>query len=122
LRRYPDPTGKAFRQTAGRILGVDPDGILIGNGSDDILTIVTRAFVPEGGCIASLSPSYVLYAALAHLQGARLELVPFTPDWRLPRPWPLKEKAHLTFLASPNSPSGTVVSNPEIEDLLDALD
>ena len=46
LRKYPDPLGTAFRQTAGRVLGVDPDGILIGNGSDDILTIVTRAFVP----------------------------------------------------------------------------
>jgi len=46
LRKYPDPLGTAFRQTAGRVHGVDPDGILIGNGSDDILTIVTRAFVP----------------------------------------------------------------------------
>src|SRR4029077_10887489 len=53
LRRYPDPVGTAFRQTAGRVLNVDPDGILIGNGSDDILTILTRAFVPEGGLIAS---------------------------------------------------------------------
>src|SRR3954454_8178108 len=53
LRKYPQPLGDTFRQTAGRVLGVDPDGILIGNGSDDILTILTRAFVPEGGLIAS---------------------------------------------------------------------
>src|SRR5436190_20019240 len=53
LRRYPDPLGRAFRETAGRVLGVDPDGILIGNGSDDILTILTRTFVPEGGLMAS---------------------------------------------------------------------
>src|SRR5262245_21921223 len=45
LRKYPDPLGHEFRQTAGRVLGVDPAGILIGNGSDDILTIITRAFV-----------------------------------------------------------------------------
>ena len=45
LRKYPDPSGTRFRQTAGRVLGVDPDSILIGNGSDDILTILTRAFV-----------------------------------------------------------------------------
>src|SRR5256885_7167794 len=49
LRKYPDPVGTAFRQTAGRLHGVDLEGILIGNGSDDLLTIVTRAFVPEGG-------------------------------------------------------------------------
>ena len=47
LRRYPDPLGTAFRQTAGRVLGVDPDGILMGNGSDDLLTVLTRTFVPD---------------------------------------------------------------------------
>ena len=51
LRKYPDPMGTHFRHVAGRVLGVDPDSILIGNGSDDILTILTRAFVPEGGLI-----------------------------------------------------------------------
>src|SRR6185436_17625355 len=65
LRKYPDPIGTAFRQAAGRILGVDPDGILCGNGSDDVLTILTRAFVPEGGLIISPSPSYMLYRTLA---------------------------------------------------------
>src|ERR1700722_19505592 len=53
LRKYPDPMGTAFRQTAARVHGVDPDSILIGNGSDDILTIVTRAFVREGGQVVS---------------------------------------------------------------------
>ena len=43
LARYPDPMGAAFRRRAGEVLGVDPDWILCGNGSDDILTIVTRA-------------------------------------------------------------------------------
>src|SRR5207249_5113832 len=77
LRKYPDPVGTHFRQTAARVLDVDPDGILIGNGSDDILTIVTRAFVPEGGVVASPTPSYLLYRALAELQGAHLKMVPF---------------------------------------------
>lgn len=118
LRKYPDPSGKAFRQAAARVLNVDPEGILIGNGSDDLLTIVTRAFVPEGGCIASPTPSYILYAALAQIQGARFESVPFTSDWRLPEPWPLRGRAHLTFLANPNSPSGTMVDNEQLETLM----
>src|SRR5262249_47016013 len=61
LRKYPDPVGTRFRQTAGRLLGVDPDCILIGNGSDDVLTVLTRAFVPQGGLIVSPTPSYLLY-------------------------------------------------------------
>jgi histidinol-phosphate aminotransferase len=121
LRKYPDPTGTHFRQTAGRVLGVDPDGILIGNGSDDILTILTRAFVPEGGLIVSPTPSYLLYRTLANLQGARLQTVPFTEDWSLPEPWPIGD-ADLTFLANPNSPSGTTVSRTEINRLRERMD
>src|ERR1700751_4682388 len=81
LRKYPDPVGTAFRQTAGRVLGVDPEAILAGNGSDDVLTIVTRAFVPEGGRVAAPTPSYLLYRTLAEIQGAELREVPFTRDW-----------------------------------------
>jgi histidinol-phosphate aminotransferase len=116
LRKYPEPMGHTFRAKAGAVLGIDPDSILIGNGSDDVLTIVTRAFVPEGGLIASPTPSYVLYRSLAEIQGARFEAVPFTADWRLPDPWPVRG-ANLTFLPNPNSPSGTTVSHADIRRL-----
>jgi histidinol-phosphate aminotransferase len=114
LRKYPDYLGATFRQTAGRLLNVDPEGILPGNGSDDILTIVTRAFVPEGGLIASATPGYVLYPSLAEIQGACFQGVPFTADWQLPDPWPIRN-ANLTFLANPNSPSGTTVDPAVLE-------
>src|SRR5437868_22593 len=120
LRKYPDPIGLAFRQTAGRVLGVDPDAILIGNGSDDILTIITRAFVPEGGLVVSPTPSYLLYKTLAEIQGARFQTVPYTADWRLPDPWPIPE-AHLTLVANPNSPSGTLLPRAELERLAKQL-
>jgi histidinol-phosphate aminotransferase len=120
LRKYPDPTGLHFRQTAGRILGVEPDGILIGNGSDDLLTILTRTFVPEGGLIVSPTPSYSLYRSLAEIQGARFQTVPFTADWGLPAPWPVRG-AHLTFLANPNSPSGTQASLAEVARLAEEV-
>jgi histidinol-phosphate aminotransferase len=120
LRKYPDPLGTRFRQTAGRLLGVDPDGILIGNGSDDILTMVTRAFVPEAGLVATPMPGYILYRSLADIQGARFQAVPYTGDWQLPDPWPAPE-AHLTFLANPNSPSGTMVSSAGLQRLVYSL-
>lgn len=116
LRKYPDPLGTAFRKTAAKLFDVDPDGILIGNGSDDILTIVTRAFVPEGGLLVSPTPSYLLYSTLAEIQGAHFESVPFTKDWQLPRDWP-KRDAHLTFVPNPNSPTGTMVANAGLEEL-----
>jgi histidinol-phosphate aminotransferase len=119
LRKYPQPLGDDFRRAAGRVLGVDPDGILIGNGSDDILTILTRAFVPEGGLVLAPTPSYILYKSLAEIQGARFEKVPFTTDWQLPPSWPAG--GHITFLPNPNSPSGTVVPLREVERLAASL-
>lgn len=108
LRKYPHPLGDDFRKAAGRVLGVDPDCILIGNGSDDILTILTRAFVPEGGLIVSPTPSYLLYRSLAEIQGARFETVPFDADWQpTVERWP--RSPNLSFVANPNSPSGTIV-------------
>src|SRR5258708_4198862 len=117
LRKYPDPLGTAFRRTAAKVLGVEPDMILIGNGSDDILTILTRAYVPEGGLIVSPTPSYLLYRTLAEIQGARFETVPYImPDWDVPDPWP-SSGANLTFIANPNSPSGTALSLDELDRL-----
>lgn len=113
LRKYPDPHGTEFCKTASRVLGVDPDSILIGNGSDDILTILTRTFAPEGGLIVSPTPSYILYRSLSSIQGARFQLVPFEADWSLPDPWPVRG-ASLTFLANPNSPSGTLIPNNQL--------
>jgi histidinol-phosphate aminotransferase len=120
LRRYPDPVGTEFRQAAGRVLDVDPDGILIGNGSDDVLTILMRAFVPEGGLVASPAPSYLLYLTLAQIQQARYETVPFTPEWDLPASWPLTH-ANLTFLANPNSPTGTMVEPRHLPPFVEQL-
>src|SRR6187455_1497334 len=109
LRKYPQPLGDAFRRAAGRVLNVDPDAVLVGNGSDDVLTILTRAFVPEGGLIAAPTPSYILYKSLAEIQGARFETVPFSDEWSLAgTKWP--EGAHLSFLPNPNSPTGTVLT------------
>jgi histidinol-phosphate aminotransferase len=120
LRKYPQPLGDDFRKAAAEILGVDPAGILIGNGSDDVLTILTRAFVPEGGLVVSPTPSYLLYRTLADIQGARFETIPFTDDWQLPEPWPVPG-ANLTFLANPNSPSGTAVRPGDVERLAGEL-
>ena len=122
LRKYPQPLGDTFRKAAGRVLNVDPDSILIGNGSDDILTILTRAFVPEGGLIASPTPSYILYKSLAEIQGARFEAVRFNPNWTAPSAFqPAWPRAHLNFFPNPNSPSGTALSVCEAECFLDNI-
>ena len=114
LERYPDPLGTAFRIRAAEVLGVDPDWILCGNGSDDILTIVTRAFVGTGERLRLPYPSYILYRTLAQLQGAEWEEIRFNSDFSLDSAFShMHARLKLVFLPNPNSPSGTVIA-PEV--------
>jgi len=122
LVRYPDPVSTAFRLAAGEALNVDPDWIVCGNGSDDILTILTRSFVNQGDMIRLPNPSYILYRTLAEIQGASYEEINFNEDWSLPTSFAAaNDRLKLVFLPNPNSPTGTVVSQDEILDLADRL-
>src|SRR4051812_38934690 len=77
LRRYPHPTADVFRIVAAKVLGVTPDMIIAGNGSDDVLTIATRTFVGPGETLAYPDPTYSLYPVLARLQDAKTVEVPW---------------------------------------------
>lgn len=122
LRRYPDPMAEPFRRRAAEVLGIEPDWMLCGNGSDDLLTIVTRALVGQGQLLRLPYPSYILYKTLAELQGARSEEVRFAPDWSVPDAFADgAEGLRLVFLANPNSPSGTVVSPARVLELAERL-
>jgi len=110
LGRYPDPMAESFRLRAAEVLGVEPEWILAGNGSDDILTIATRALVGEGETLRLPYPSYILYRTLAEIQNARWEEIHFQPDWSLPSAFgEANEGLRLVFLPNPNSPSGTMI-------------
>ena len=118
LEKYPDPMAGAFRRRAAELLGVEPDWILCGNGSDDVLTIATRAFVAEGQLLRLPYPSYVLYKTLAQIQGARSEEIHFQPDWSLSERFAASsEDLRLVFLPNPNSPSGTVIPPERVLEL-----
>ncbi len=122
LQKYPDPMAGAFCRQASELLGVPPNWILAGNGSDDILTIVTRALVGEGQRLRQPYPSYILYRTLAELQGAKCEDVPFEPDWSLPKSFgQAADDLKLVFLANPNSPSGTVLPPEAVLELAERL-
>jgi histidinol-phosphate aminotransferase len=111
LRKYPDPQGWEFRHAASKVLGVEPEMVVIGNGSDEILSMLVRAIVPEGGVVVAPMPSYILYQSLAHIQGARLQEIRFQKDWTLD-PAGLQGVGHLTFVPNPNSPTATFI-DPE---------
>jgi len=118
LARYPDPLATAFREAAARRLGVDPDWIICGNGSDDLLTILVRTFVGAGELIRVPTPSYVLYRTLAGIQAAGCEEVAFEPDWSLPESFgAARADLRLAIIANPNSPSGTLVAPAQVAEI-----
>lgn len=117
LRRYPNPTADGFRDAAAKLLDVKRENIIAGNGSDDILTIVTRTFVPPGGSLVSPDPSYSLYPILAKLEDAKFKGVPWEDGWDLPVDGLLATDASAIYIANPNAPSGTFVSPKRIAEL-----
>ncbi len=122
LRLYPDPLATELCKTAAQLHGVDPEMVLAGNGSDDLLTIITRAFVGPGDLAASASPSYLLYTTLIALQDGRGVTIPYKPDWTLDLGRLQAPRLNLVYLANPDSPSGTALGREAIAELASVLD
>lgn len=122
LSRYPDPVAQAVRNVVSRKFNIDPDSVLCGNGSDDLLTILTRTFVGNGELLRLPYPTYILYQSLAEIQGANSERVPFNTDWTLPDTFfAAAPKLRLVFLPNPNSPSGTILPKTRILEIAENL-
>ena len=122
LRRYPRPFADEFRTRAAAACGVEPARILVGNGSDDILTMLLRSVAGTARPVAYPTPTYVLYGTLARIQGAPAVEVPFDDAYNLPVDALAAANAPLTLVASPNSPSGTRFPTDRLADLARQLD
>lgn len=129
LRLYPNPSTQALREKLAKLHGCAPENIIIGNGSDELLGLATRAFVePEANRTASPSrlmvqyftPSYSLYPVLADIHGANQNAVSLLADFSLPSTRELKRggqwdfKAALSLITTPNAPTGRGYSCAEL--------
>lgn len=142
LRLYPNPTAQALREKLAKLHRCHADNIIVGNGSDELLALATRAFVEPVGtrCSASatrlrgsaalpdesvqyFTPSYSLYPVLADIHGAVKNPVPLKSDFSLPSVVELNHdgiwnsNAALTYVTTPNAPSGRGYRTSELEKL-----
>jgi histidinol-phosphate aminotransferase len=131
LRLYPNPTAQLLREKLAHLHGCKPENILVGNGSDELLALATRAFVePKNNAVKKsastiqfFSPSYSLYPVLAAIHGARTNVVSLDARFGIPPLAVLKKSqawdfnAALTFVTTPNAPSGRSYSLAELEAL-----
>ena len=132
LRLYPNPTAQVLREKLAKLHGCHADNIIVGNGSDELLALATRGFVEPSpkskaknpkSLIQFFTPSYSLYPVLADIHGAQKNSVPLKPDFGLPDLADLKRggvwnfHAALTFVTTPNAPSGRGYQTSELEKL-----
>jgi histidinol-phosphate aminotransferase len=123
LRLYPNPTAQVLREKLAKLHGCKAENIIIGNGSDELLALAVRAFVEpkqkpkaggrkSGSTVQYFHPSYSLYPVLADIHGAGKNAVPLPADFSLPDVTELRRagiwdfNAALTFITTPNAPSG----------------
>jgi histidinol-phosphate aminotransferase len=135
LRLYPNPTSQPLRERLARFHGCKPENIIVGNGSDELLAMAVRCFVEPGASRAPrgrtrvqfFEPSYSLYPVLADIHGAEQVSIPLEPDFSFPSLRELKRnkrwdsQSALTFVTTPNAPSGRGYSVAELDTLCRTL-
>jgi len=125
LNRYPEPSGRRLRELLARKMGV-PEGaaLLLGNGSDDLIQMVTFALARPGAAMMYPSPTFVMYGMDAVLAGMTAVAVPLREDYTLDRDAFLAQlKQHdpaLVFIAYPNNPTGVLYREDDVLAILRA--
>jgi histidinol-phosphate aminotransferase len=117
---YPDPDQTAVRAALAEHLDVEPECIVCGLGSDDLIDLILRAVVAPGDGVINCPPAFGMYPFSTQVTGGRVIEVPRLENFALDIDAIERcaAGAKLIFLASPNNPTGNSVSRDEIERLL----
>ena len=122
LNRYPDPQQESLKHLLAEQRQVAPEQLLLGNGSDEVLDLLFRAFCEPGVAnIITMPPTYGMYKVLAGINDVGNQEVLLTPEFELDADAILKRVNSFTkiiFICSPNNPTGNSFSTTAIERLL----
>ncbi|HUH38187.1 MAG TPA: aminotransferase class I/II-fold pyridoxal phosphate-dependent enzyme, partial [Spongiibacteraceae bacterium] len=120
LHRYPDSNGFGLKRALADRLGVEPAMLTLGNGSNDVLDLVARAFLGPGRAAVFSQHGFIVYPIATQACGARAIVVPA-------RAWghdlqamaaAVTDDTAVVFVANPNNPTGTWVSDAELRAFL----
>ena len=122
VNRYPDPHQRKLKKKIAELRSIDSDQMIIGNGSDEILDLVFRAFCePRKDFVVAIKPSYGMYNVLANTNDVKLTEVSLDHDFDLDvdATLALSAGAKMIILCSPNNPTGNILSLDRISRILD---
>ncbi len=122
VNRYPDPYQRSLKAVLAEQKGVSESNMLLGNGSDEVLDLIYRAFCePNQDNIITLPPTYGMYKVLAGINAVENREVLLTSDFEPDVPAILStvdEQTKLLFICSPNNPTGNSFKKEYVEKLL----
>ncbi|MBZ9626790.1 histidinol-phosphate transaminase [Psychroflexus sp. CAK1W] len=124
--RYPDPYQHELKAAISDIKQIPKENILLGNGSDEVLDLIFRAFCePKEDEIITMPPTYGMYEVLANLNDIKTVIVPLKRGFQIDVNSVLSsitENTKLIFICSPNNPSGNLLQINDIKTILDDFD
>jgi histidinol-phosphate aminotransferase len=127
--RYPDATALELRRALARYSGVTAEEILVGDGSDEIITMLLCALSQprdraDGALIMTTTPTFVMYRMSARVRGQRVLEVPLDASWDIAIDSMLRgielTPPNIVFIATPNNPTGNLLNRERLERLIQA--
>ncbi len=117
LHRYPDPLAGRLRGRLAARLGVEPEGVLVANGSDELVYLLVMAYAAGGGSVVCADPPYRIHDIAARMLGAAVTRVALA-DWVHDLAAMATVAADLAFVCNPHNPTGTAVSRDALRDFV----
>ncbi|SDL79507.1 histidinol-phosphate aminotransferase [Daejeonella rubra] len=120
--RYPDPLQFKVKKRLSEIKGVPPQNIFLGNGSDEAIDILFRAFCnPGSDNVITVPPTYGMYEVSANINDVEVRKIKLTADYQLNMEAiseAVDEHTKIIFICSPNNPTGNSINRDDIETIL----
>ncbi|MBX5492054.1 MAG: histidinol-phosphate transaminase [Chloroflexi bacterium] len=120
---YPDPEQTETRAAVARYLGVPAANVLLGNGSDELIHLLTLVYLDSGDEVIDFTPSFAMYPIYSGLMGARMVCLPRDDAFALDPEAGLRavsDRTKIIFVANPNNPTGTFTPREAILRLLES--
>ena len=126
FNRYPDPLQLKIKHEIAKIKGIPADNLFLGNGSDEAIDLLIRAFCQPGvDNILSIDPTYGMYQVCADINEVRFNRVLLTSDFQLdvsPMLKMVNQQTKLIFLCSPNNPTSNSFVENDIREIIDRFE
>jgi histidinol-phosphate aminotransferase len=125
FNRYPDPRQNAIRMELAKLKGINPEQIFFGNGSDEPIDLLYRAFCqPQKDRVLIFPPTYGMYKVQANINDTPVDEIPLNPDFSLPLDkiqQVINPNIKMLFICSPNNPTGNLIDKASILDILQSF-